>query len=161
MNTTAHTGGTFFAPSNFAFKKLGPKINAFLFSKFGTPYLKALLKYHIVVNQTLYSDAFYDATSDDIETQRSGGYFHFDLPTALKDRSLAVDVARYGPFISIQINGFTRVTVHDGVAKDGVIQVIGNVLIPPKKLPGSKNLVFWKGEEMSDVVFNFRLFGIV
>jgi len=157
MNTTAHTGGTFFAPSNFAFKKLGPKINAFLFSKFGTPYLKALLKYHIVVNQTLYSDAFYDATSDDIETQRPGGYFHFDLPTALKDRSLAVDVTRYGPFISIKINGFTRVTVHDGVAKDGVIQVIGDVLIPPKKLPGSKDLVYWEGEEMSEEEFKERL----
>jgi len=157
LNTTAHTGGTFFAPSNFAFKKLGPKINAFLFSKFGAPYLKALLKYHIVVNQTLYSDAFYDTTNDNAETNEQGGYFHFDLPTALKDHSLAVDVARYGPFISIKINGFTRVTVHDGVAKDGVIQVVGDVLIPPKKLPGSKNSIYWEGEEMSEEEFKERL----
>ncbi|OCL03393.1 FAS1 domain-containing protein [Glonium stellatum] len=157
MNTTAHIGGTLFAPSNFAFKKLGPKINAFLFSKFGVPYLKALLKYHIVANQTLYSDAFYDSADDSSETKRPGGYLHFDLPTALKDRSLAVDVARYGPFVSIKINGFTRVTVHDGVAKDGVIQVVGDVLIPPKKLPGSENPIYWEGEEMSEEEFKERL----
>ena len=61
-DTSTHLGGTFFAPSNFAFKKLGPKINAFLFSRFGGKYLKALLKYHVVPCQTLYSDAYYTAT---------------------------------------------------------------------------------------------------
>ncbi|OCK74739.1 FAS1 domain-containing protein [Lepidopterella palustris CBS 459.81] len=159
MNSTdyPHEGGTFFAPSNFAFKKLGPKINAFLFSKFGTPYLKALLQYHIVVNQTLYSDAFFDAAEGKSVMNKPGGYYHFDLPTALKDRSLAVDVSRFGPFIEIKINRFSRVTVHDGVAKDGVIQVVGNVLIPPKKAPGSNELVYWEGEEMSEEEFKERL----
>lgn len=32
-----------------------------MFSSFGEKYLKALLKYHIVANQTLYSDAYYKA----------------------------------------------------------------------------------------------------
>ena len=59
IEDSKHYGGTLFAPSNWAFKKLGPKINAFLFSKFGEKYLKALLEYHIVANQTLYSDAYY------------------------------------------------------------------------------------------------------
>lgn len=159
MNSTKypHEGGTFFAPSNFAFKKLGPRINAFLFSKYGEKYLKALLEYHIVVNQTLYSDAFYDATSEteEIETERPP-YYHYDLPTALEDKYLAVDVARYGPFVSIRINGFSRVTVHDGVASDGVIQIVSDVLIPPKNA-ASKNANFWTGEEMSVEEFKERL----
>lgn len=57
-DTSTHTGGTFFAPTNLAFKKLGPKVNAFLFSRWGEKYLKALLKYHVVLDRTLYSDAY-------------------------------------------------------------------------------------------------------
>jgi uncharacterized surface protein with fasciclin (FAS1) repeats len=137
-----HTGGTLFAPSNFAFKKLGPKINAFLFSKHGEKYLKALLQYHIVPNQTLYQTAFYNGTgkSEDIgsndfmaedgEHDKKYPYYHFDLPTLLDDRTLSVDVGRYGPFLSIKVNGFVRISVADGVAKDGVIHVPTNVLIP-------------------------------
>lgn len=144
-----HEGGTFFAPSNFAFQKLGPRINAFLFSKYGAKYLKALLEYHIVVDQTLYSDAFFDATKDDSEdiTARPP-YYHYDLPTVLDGKYLAVDVARYGPFVSIRINGFSRVTVHDGVASDGVIQVVSDVLIPPKNAASGEQ-TFWQGEELT------------
>ncbi|KAF2017166.1 FAS1 domain-containing protein [Aaosphaeria arxii CBS 175.79] len=152
-----HTGGTFFAPSNFAFQKLGPKINAFLFSKYGEKYLKALLKYHIVVSETLYSDAFFDDTDKEetVEEADRPPYYHFDLPTALDGKPLAVDVSRYGPFIGIRINGFSRVTVHDGVASDGVIQVVSNVLIPPKNAAGEE--AFWKGEEMTVEEFKGRL----
>ncbi|CAE7025861.1 hypothetical protein P3342_005669 [Pyrenophora teres f. teres] len=149
MNSTEfpHNGGTLFAPSNFAFKKLGPRANAFLFSNYGQKYLKALLEYHIVVDQTLYSDAFFDGTKDDVVSDEDAPpYYHYDLPTVLEDKYLAVDVARYGPFISIRINGFSRVTVHDGVASDGVIQVVSDVLIPPKNAAGAQ--VFWKGEEL-------------
>ena len=64
-DTSAHVGGTVFAPSNFAFQKLGPKINGFLFSSYGQKYLKALLEYHVVANQTLYSDAYYAVDSVD------------------------------------------------------------------------------------------------
>ena len=75
-------GGTVFAPSNFAFQKLGPKINGFLFSKYGQKYLKALLEYHVVANQTLYSDAYYKAESVDNDMENAGvpkGYFHVSL----------------------------------------------------------------------------------
>lgn len=61
---------------------------------------------------------------------------------------MAVDVTRYGPFVSMKINGFTRVVVQDGIAKDGVIQVVSNVLIPPKQAAGA-DLGYWNGEEMS------------
>jgi uncharacterized surface protein with fasciclin (FAS1) repeats len=151
--SASNTGGTFFAPPNSAFKKLGPKINAFLFSPYGAKYLKALLEYHVVANQTLYSNAYYGPNAasvkgaDSVEAD-AVAYFHFDLPTLLEDKSLAVDVTRYGPFISIKINGFVRVVVQDGLAKDGVIQVVSNVLIPPKQATGAV-AQYWNGEDMS------------
>ncbi|KAJ4355879.1 uncharacterized protein N0V89_003902 [Didymosphaeria variabile] len=142
-----HQGGTFFAPSNFAFKKLGPRANAFLFSQYGLKYLKALLEYHIVVDQTLYSDAFFDQSGDDEQKTDDYRHFHVDLPTVLEDKYLSVDSARYGPFVEIRINAFSRVTIHDGVASDGVIQVVSDVLIPPKT-EGLKKM-YWNGEELS------------
>lgn len=151
-----HEGGTVFAPSNFAFQKLGPRVNAFLFSKYGEKYLKALLEYHMVVDQTLYTDAFYDHTGKDENVNGRPPYYHYDLPTVLDDKYLAVDVTRYGPFVSIRINGFSRVTVHDGVASDGVIQVVSNVLIPPKNAASGEQ-VFWQGEELDVEDFKERL----
>jgi len=136
-DTTTHHGGTIFAPSNHAFAKLGPKVNAFLFSKFGEKYLKALLLYHVVDNITLYSDAIYkaDASETGHKPGIPKGIYHIDLPTALKGLPLSIDIARFGRLITIKINGFTRVSVTDGIAADGVIQVVSNVLIPPRK-PG-------------------------
>lgn len=133
-DTTAHKGGTLFAPSNWAFKRLGPRINAFLFSRYGQKYLKALLLYHAGDNITLYSDAIYklDAETHPPHHRVPKGFIHVDLPTGLEDKSLSIDIARYGRLITIKINGFTRVSVSDGIAADGVIHVVPNVLIPPK-----------------------------
>jgi len=155
-----HEGGTIFAPSNWAFKKLGPKVNAFLFSKYGEKYLKALLKYHVVANQTLYSDAFYKAKSiddatvvDDVDMEGiPKGHFHVDLPTLLKEKSLSIDIARFGGFITIKINGFSSIAVQDGIAKDGVIHVVSSLLIPPKTPGGAQ----YMGEEMSVEEFKDR-----
>jgi uncharacterized surface protein with fasciclin (FAS1) repeats len=58
LNKTDSVGLTLFAPTNLAFKALGPRINAFLFSKFGAKFLKALLEYHIVPDKTLYSTSY-------------------------------------------------------------------------------------------------------
>ncbi|KAL6721906.1 hypothetical protein ACLMJK_001011 [Lecanora helva] len=147
-DTSTHLGGTVFAPSNFAFQKLGPRVNGFLFSQYGQKYLKALLKYHVVADQTLYSDAYYKAEATDVEENGiPKGYFHIDLATLLKDKSLSVDVARYGRFIRIKINAFATVTIEDGIAADGVIQVVDNVLIPPKSI--DRGLQHWAGEELS------------
>lgn len=150
LNTTDHAGGTLFAPNNDAFQRLGPKANAFLFSRFGLKYLKALLQYHVVPENTLYSDAYYKAeTSESGVHDTSKGKVHVDLPTALKDRSLSIDIARYGPFLVVNVNGFNRVAVTNVVADDGVIHVMRNVIIPPKKLADSEELDFWNGEEIS------------
>lgn len=153
-DTSSHLGGTLFAPSNFAFQKLGPRANAFLFSKYGQKYLEALLKYHIVANQTLYSDAFY-------KPERAGtaripkGLFHVDLPTLLNDKHLSIDIFRYGRYINIKINGFASVTVSDGIAKDGVIHALSNVLIPPKQINGQS--IDWQGEELDEEDLKARL----
>ncbi len=70
-----------------------------------------------------------------------------DLQTMLEDKSLSIDVGRYGRFIQIKINGFSTVTIEDGIAADGVIQVVSNVLIPPKAI--DRGLQLWNGEELS------------
>lgn len=60
---------------------------------------------------------------------------------------MSVDVARYGRLITIKVNAFSRVVVSDGIAKDGVIQAVGNVLIPPKKVGGDD--VAYTGEDIT------------
>ncbi|KAL8790623.1 MAG: hypothetical protein Q9213_000470 [Squamulea squamosa] len=145
-DTSTHVGGTIFAPSNFAFQKLGPKVTGFLFSSYGQKYLKALLEYHVVANQTLYSDAYYAADSVD-NTDIPKGTFHIDLPTLLEGKSLGVNVARYGRLIVIRINGFSQVTIEDGIAADGVIQVVSDVLIPPKRIDRMEQ--HYQGEELT------------
>ncbi|OBT74139.1 hypothetical protein VF21_06227 [Pseudogymnoascus sp. 05NY08] len=125
----AHTtGATFFAPDNRGFQLLGPKVLAFLFSSHGEAYLKALLKYHIVANQTLYSDAFYHSK----KYIPAGVPLHVDLPTLLEGKSLGIDIAHFGRLINVRINGYTDVAVQDGIARNGVLQIPRHVLIPPK-----------------------------
>jgi uncharacterized surface protein with fasciclin (FAS1) repeats len=134
-------GGTFFAPTNRAFAKLGPAANAFLFSKKGEKYLNAILKYHIVANETFYSDAFYSGKSkDDSAAADAGGRYHLDLPSLL-GQPISVDVRRFFKFISIRVNGWTGVDVQDVVAYDGVIQVIDSVLLPAHKHHGQTEAV--------------------
>ena len=73
----------------------------------------------------------------------------------LEDRSLSIDIARYGPFVEMRINGFRSVSVKDAPAKDGVLHVVGEVLIPPKRLGGE--LVEWKGGELTEEDLKERL----
>ncbi|KAK3365193.1 Fasciclin domain-containing protein, partial [Lasiosphaeria ovina] len=133
------TGGTLFAPTNHAFARLGTRTNAFLFSERGKKYLRALLKYHIVANETLYSDAFYKKKTDydhdhdhaDKNTDSaSRDYWHVDLPSQLHGKPISVDIKRWFHVVSIKVNGLVNVVVKDGIAHDGVIHVVDKVLIP-------------------------------
>ncbi|KAM7190554.1 Fasciclin domain containing protein [Naviculisporaceae sp. PSN 640] len=132
-------GGTLFAPTNRAFNKLGPRANAFLFSEYGKKYLKLLLKYHIVANRTLFSDEFYEKPLELSEGGHHGGhhgkkeYKRIDLPSLLDDKPVSVGICRWKGFIHMRVNDKVPVVVQDGIARDGVIQVVGNVLIPPHK----------------------------
>lgn len=121
------------------------------------------MAYHIVANQTLYSDAYYNHASSLAPTELNDknipkGRFHIDLPTILRGKSLSVDVARWGGFISIRINGYNGVAVQDGIAKDGVIHAVSSVLIPPKS-PGA--VVAGEEEDLSVEEFMERFDGWV
>lgn len=136
-------GLTIFAPTNWAFQKLGPGANAFLFNtEKGVKYLKALLKYHCVVNETLYSDEYYGKPDEDDEVDAENAQYHVDLPTLLEGKHLSIDIARFYGMITMKINGYTKVSIQDAVAKDGVVQVLNSVLIPPHEHKG-----FWKEED--------------
>ncbi|KAK2036060.1 fasciclin domain-containing protein [Colletotrichum somersetense] len=125
------TGTTMFAPSNNAFARLGYKANAFLFNtEIGLKYLKALLKYQIVANATLYSDAFYRPDDKDAKITE---HYHIDLPTLLDGKNIAVDVATWGGWTKVKLNGYIPIVVGDAVAKNGVIHVPARVPIPPHK----------------------------
>lgn len=127
-------GTTVFAPSNRAWTRLGPRANAFLFNtEKGLGYLKALLKYQIVANATLYSDAFYDAHAEKEEPFQAEEERHFDLTTLLHDLPIRVDIKRWGGWVRFWVNGFTPVVVRDGVARNGVVQVVAKVPLPPHK----------------------------
>lgn len=45
--------------------------------------------------------------------------------------------------------------IEDGIAADGVIQVVNNVLIPPKQLGGAQQQ--WLGEDISEEDLKERL----
>lgn len=85
----------------------------------------------------MYSDAYYHPGSkSDVKAKDiPKGHYHVDLPTLLENKHLSVDISRFGGLITILINAQSSVKVQDVIAKDGVIQVVGNVLIPPKKPP--------------------------
>ncbi|KAL2863762.1 fasciclin domain-containing protein [Aspergillus lucknowensis] len=148
LNTTSESsakGFTVFAPTNSAFARLGLKINAFLFSPPGLKYLRALLKYHVVPDRTLYSDVLY-TDSGEIRPFGVKGFTHLDLPTLLHGHEIAVDVAHLGPYVRFKVNGWLRVGFADALAKDGVIHALRHILIPPKKLESGAR-TGWSGED--------------
>lgn len=125
-------GSTVFAPDNRAFEKLGARANGFLFNtKKGQSILRALLKYQIVANVTLYSDTVYG------DADRTGAQGidkeHYDLVTLLQDKHVSVDITKFGGLTSITLNGQVPVVARDAIAKNGVIQVVGKVPLPPHK----------------------------
>ncbi|KAK3898521.1 Fasciclin domain-containing protein, partial [Staphylotrichum tortipilum] len=123
-------GGTFFAPTNGAWERLGPRVNRFLFSDRGARILRALVRYHVVVNTTVYSDGGYGLDG----AGKGGRKWHVDLPSLLEGREVGVDVYRWwGGRVAMVVNERVRVVVRDGVARDGVVQVVGRVLIPPRE----------------------------
>ncbi|KAK5993036.1 Aurofusarin biosynthesis cluster S-like protein [Cladobotryum mycophilum] len=135
LHSVKSDGNTVFAPTNGAFAWLGPKANAFLFNtEQGKKYLSALLKYQIVPDVTLYTDAIYDERKGEDSSSNMGYQSeHYDLPTLLGDARIGVDIARIFGFATMKVNGFTQVIVANGIGKNGVIQVVDQVPLPPYK----------------------------
>jgi Secreted and surface protein containing fasciclin-like repeats len=114
-----------------------------------------------VLNETLYSDALY-AKGDVLEfgDDESSASVHVELPTVLKGRALDVDIARRGPEIEVRVNGFVRVVGLDLLASDGVLHVLDDLLIPPKKVGGKVK----RNDEVTEIkveVLKERLGGCV
>ncbi|KAJ6032007.1 hypothetical protein N7540_002739 [Penicillium herquei] len=155
FDATSRHGGTTFAPTNSAFRALGPRINGFLFSPQGEECLRALLQYHIVPDRTIYSDAIYWNKETAEEFVRSSGHHgrkpgrghhhqnpegrkgrypvvHVDSSTLLESYDISMDIMRQEWNTEVRINGFWEPRVVDLLAGDGVIHVVDQILIPPK-----------------------------
>ncbi|PLN85548.1 Fasciclin domain-domain-containing protein [Aspergillus taichungensis] len=153
---------TTLAPTNAAFSKLGSKTTSFLFSPSGLPYLRRLLQYHLVPDRAIYTDVVYGANGSVTEIP-AGVFTHLDVPTEDEDEEdredgnggahLGIDVMRFGAYASVKVNGYTRVVGRDVVVSDGVVQVVGHVLVPPLRVVddsggwGREVAPEWTGEE--------------
>lgn len=151
LSKVSGNGLTVFAPSNRDWEKLGWRATSYLFSDQGKDYLKALLRYHIVPGQNVYSDAlvhpghkgkdrksrWYHHKSERHSGYGEGdlppGYTHIRLPTLLEDKHVHVDINRYERSLSFRVNGIGKIVIADGIARDGVLQVPNNILLPPTK----------------------------
>ncbi|KAF7556662.1 hypothetical protein G7Z17_g1200 [Cylindrodendrum hubeiense] len=158
IHTIETVGSTVFAPSNSAWKRLGFKANAFLFNtEQGKKYLKALLKYQIVPNVTLYSDEIYygdenEAAVPDKDNANNVDHFHLELHPLLENSSLGVDVYNWRGWASIVVNGAVKAGFIDAVGKNGVLHVVEDVPLPPHKR-GGKEGNEWNGEiEVEDLI---------
>ena len=154
LQIESRRGGTVFIPTNEAFRKLPEDVLTYLFSDEGAASLQTLLRYHVIANQSLYSNRLYDqdsASEQFIQTPEATpdhtiptpenqadrlwrvlkGIRRFPLPTSLDGRHLTVAVTRCGGLIAMKVNGSANVTVQDGLASDGVCHVVDSVLFPP------------------------------
>lgn len=124
---------TFFIPPNSAWKGLGYRINAFLFSHYGEKYLAALMKYHITHGKVVYSDYVIEPKNDGNKAKSNGeeAHFHTELDTFLGDKKLTIDIWRKGPWTRWKINEKIPAMLTDVITRDGVLHVPYRVLIPP------------------------------
>ncbi|CAG8406341.1 unnamed protein product [Penicillium salamii] len=133
-DTSTHTAQTVFAPSDAAFRKLGRKVNAFLFGPGGRAYLKALLAYHVVSNETLFSDVHFPTKNGDhIVLDLKSASNQVSLPTLARGHEVSVRSVRHSSKDrrSLSINDEWEVTRPDIVVMDGVIHEIDGVILPP------------------------------
>ena len=102
------------------------------------------MQYHLVPNQTLYSDTLYDANGQTQEFGTGGDVsVHVELPTLFQEQKLSVDITLRAAGAKLQVNGARRVKRSDFLASDGVVHVLKRVLVPLKK-------VDWHDEQYVD-----------
>ncbi|PYI05584.1 FAS1 domain-containing protein, partial [Aspergillus sclerotiicarbonarius CBS 121057] len=152
-------GLTLLIPSNSAFlSTFTYKTTAWLFnSPLGIKHLTALLKYHIIPSETVYSDTLYTQEGKIVEFGMRG-FVSLSLRTLLskshhghenlregegegegeggEKEEVVIDVGRFGPYASLRVNGFQRVRVADLLAEEGNAHVLQRVLIPPRRVGG-------------------------
>ncbi|KAL0937367.1 fasciclin domain family protein [Colletotrichum truncatum] len=119
LHARAH-GITLFTPSNEAWEALGAEVNTFLFSDEGLEYLRALARYH-VLDEVVYSDIrLSDAGDEEIPSTPQ-------FQTLLDDAVISVGINREKPVMVV--NG-KNVSVRDMPARDGIVHVLDEILIP-------------------------------
>jgi uncharacterized surface protein with fasciclin (FAS1) repeats len=113
---------------------LGQKVNAFLFGPGGRSYLKALLAYHIVANETLFSDVHFPTRNGEqivLDTQSASNQIF--LPTMARGCNISASSIRQSDSVRriISINDEWKVSRPDIVVMDGVVHGMDSVLLPP------------------------------
>ncbi|KAF4870144.1 Aurofusarin biosynthesis cluster protein S [Colletotrichum siamense] len=116
-------GVTVFAPSDEAWDKIGDEIKSFLFGERGAGYLRALVRYHIIVDEILYTDVRVD------HTRESRGY------ETLLRAGVSVRVHGMDGRLVMEVDG-KKISVRDLPARDGVVHVLDEVLIPSTTTSG-------------------------
>ncbi|KAM0543228.1 hypothetical protein ACHAO7_009528 [Fusarium culmorum] len=145
-DTNAHVSQTIFAPTNAAFDRLGKTAAKFLFSHGGRPYLRALLKYHVVANKTLFSDSYWPhggAKLMDLSLIPNKDSHQFDLPTLHNNLTLQVESRKMhkrwhlnilkGQEVEGKSHDSIPVSMSDVILMDGVMHFIDSILLPPAK----------------------------
>ncbi|TIC27941.1 FAS1 domain-containing protein [Wallemia mellicola] len=127
------------APLNSAFEKLPPKVLGFLFSPLGTEHLKRLLEYHIVPENSIFIDF---QSNKQAKSNENDDLFHKKVKakTLLKDADpieyelIKSQTVPYGPYsFDVKVQGKKSVSWHDGIARNAAVQVLDELLIPPKE----------------------------
>ncbi|KAJ3210808.1 hypothetical protein HDU67_004992 [Dinochytrium kinnereticum] len=121
-------GGTLLVPDNAAWEKLGFRNLYHLFGDHGKEDLKKIMKYHgsddLVYSTRIMRDRKVDLDSAlkgeriHIEARRRGGGKRDDRRESPKD------------YIFVVNEGEARIRFTDGIAENGVLQIISEVLIP-------------------------------
>ncbi|GKT72167.1 fasciclin domain family protein [Colletotrichum tofieldiae] len=154
-DTNLHVSQTLFAPTDVAFDRLGKKATKFLFSRWGRPYLRTLLKYHIVANQTLFSDMYWPHNGSDlVDFHRMGetDSHKFRLPTLLSNNYLTVESRKLRGRWHLRVvpssdsrrsdeKEVVKVSVPDILTMDGVVHLVDAFILPPG--PSPKPNVSW------------------
>ncbi|KAF5512716.1 Aurofusarin biosynthesis cluster protein S [Colletotrichum aenigma] len=118
-------GVTVFAPSDEAWDKFGVEVKSFLFGEGGAGYFRALVRYHIIVDKILYTDVRVDHTRE----SRPGRY------ETLLGAGVSVHVHGIEGRRVMKVDG-KQVSVRDLPARDGVVHVLDEVLIPSTTADG-------------------------
>ncbi|CAG8112330.1 unnamed protein product [Penicillium olsonii] len=132
-DTSTHTAQTVFAPSDAAFRKLGRKVNAFLFGPGGRAYLKALLSYHVVSNETLFSDVLFPTKNgEQIVLDLKSASNDVSLSTLARGHEVSVRSVRHtsGDRRVLSVNDEWEVSRPDIVVMDGVVHEMADVILP-------------------------------
>ncbi|GKZ99403.1 hypothetical protein AnigIFM60653_003616 [Aspergillus niger] len=143
-------GLTLFLPTNSAFSAtFTPQALAFLFSPEGSTYLSAIIKYHFVVGETLYSDTLYTKHGDivplpsrDVSHLELGSLLHgvrshpsYDGSDEGKAETLFIDAKRHGAYPFLRVNGYQSIKTMDLLSVEGNMHVLNErVLVPPKRV---------------------------